>query len=560
MIAHLPRLVLIVLITPILAGLAGTLLPAFDYLPAMGRHSFSLAPWKTLFALPGLWTSVRLSLLTGLMTTLVSVVLVVAFCAAWHGSRSFAWMEKLLSPLLSVPHVTIAFGLAFLIAPSGWILRLLSPWATGFEQPPDWLILRDPNGLSLVLGLIVKEVPFLLLMTFAALTQADADRSCVVARTLGYRPVVAWLKAVFPRVYPQIRLPVFAVLAYGVSVVDVALILAPRTPAPLAVRLVLMFNDPDLSLRFPASAGALLQCGIVVVALLMWCALEAIVRRLGVGWITRGHRGGRGLALGFGALGAMGALVIGVLLALLTMAVWSFATYWRFPDALPAGLTLANWMRHFAGAKQPLWNTITVAAFTTTLALALALTVLEHEARSGCRSLVTSTHLLYLPLVLPQIAFLFGAQVLLVMAHLDGRWAALVALHLVFVFPYVFLTLCDSYRAWDERHYRTALCLGARPLRIFLRIKAPMLLRAIASSAAVGFAVSVGLYLPTLFAGAGRYPTLTTEAVALSSGGDDRLIGIYSLLQMLLPFGAFALATLLPALRFRHRRGLQVAP
>ena len=41
----------------------------------------------------------------------------------------------------------------------------------------------------------------------------------------------------------------------------------------------------------------------------------------------------------------------------------------------------------------------------------------------------------------------------------------------------------------------------------------------ILTAAAVGFAVSVGQYLPTLLIGAGRLPTITTEAVALASGG-----------------------------------------
>jgi ABC-type uncharacterized transport system YnjBCD permease subunit len=36
----------------------------------------------------------------------------------------------------------------------------------------------------------------------------------------------------------------------------------------------------------------------------------------------------------------------------------------------------------------------------------------------------------------------------------------------------------------------------------------------------VGFSVSIAQYLPTLWLGAGRIPTLTSEAVALSSGGE----------------------------------------
>ena len=41
--------------------------------------------------------------------------------------------------------------------------------------------------------------------------------------------------------------------------------------------------------------------------------------------------------------------------------------------------------------------------------------------------------------------------------------------------------------------------------------------------------------VPTLLIGGGRVETLTTEAVALSSGGNRRLIGAYAMLQLLLP-------------------------
>jgi hypothetical protein len=49
---------------------------------------------------------------------------------------------------------------------------------------------------------------------------------------------------------------------------------------------------------------------------------------------------------------------------------------------------------------------------------------------------------------------------------------------------------------------------------------------AILTAAAVGFAVSVGQYLPTVLIGADRLSTIATEAVALSSGGNRRIIGM----------------------------------
>ena len=103
---------------------------------------------------------------------------------------------------------------------------------------------------------------------------------------------------------------------------------------------------------------------------------------------------------------------------------------------------------------------------------------------------------------------------------------------------------------------RAAAALGAGPLRRLFAIKLPMLLGPVLTAAAIGFAVSVAQYLPTLFLGAGRIATLTTEAVTLSSGSDRRVTGVYAVLQAALPFAAYAAALLLPALLLRRRLGL----
>ncbi|MHA1523611.1 MAG: ATP-binding cassette domain-containing protein [Alphaproteobacteria bacterium] len=196
-----------------------------------------------------------LSLASGLVTTGVSVAIVIALVAGWWGTRSFARLTRLIAPLLSIPHAAAAFGLAFLIAPSGWLMRLFSPWATGMSRPPDLLIVHDTYGLAMMAGLVGKEVPFLLLMVLAALPQTQNAKLMQVTGSLGYGRVAGWIKAVFPQIYRQIRLPVLAVVAYASSVVDVALILGPTTPAPLAVRLVGWMADPDIAMRFMASAG-----------------------------------------------------------------------------------------------------------------------------------------------------------------------------------------------------------------------------------------------------------------------------------------------------------------
>ena len=89
---------------------------------------------------------------------------------------------------------------------------------------------------------------------------------------------------------------------------------------------------------------------------------------------------------------------------------------------------------------------------------------------------------------------------------------------------------------------RSAASLGRGRWRFLLRVKWPLLRRALAASAAVGFAVSVAQYLPTLYVGAGRYTSVTTEAVTLAAGAQRSLTSAYAGLQFVLPVLAFGIA------------------
>ena len=97
--------------------------------------------------------------------------------------------------------------------------------------------------------------------------------------------------------------------------------------------------------------------------------------------------------------------------------------------------------------------------------------------------------------------------------------------HVVFVFPYVMLSLGPSWRRFDTSFTDLAANLGAGPWRRFCAVKLPILLIPVLTAFAVGFAVSQALYLPTVFASNGRIATLTTEAVILASGASRRQDG-----------------------------------
>jgi len=554
-----PALIVILLVAPILAGLAMALLPAFGYLPVLGGDSLSLAPWRALFAEPGLWRSVAISLASGLIATAVSLAVVLLYLATATGSRLDRWIRRLVSPLLSIPHAAAAFGLAFLIAPSGLIARLASPELTGWERPPDLLIVQDPWGLSLIAGLVIKEVPFLLLMSLAVLPQLDAERRIAMARSLGYRPTLAWWKVVAPSLYPLIRLPVFAVIAYASSVVDVAMILGPTLPPTLAVSILGWFSDPDLDKRFLASAGAILQLGVTATALAIWWGLERLVARLRDAWIARGGRCRGETGLHVAGKGWILLITVIAFAGIGGLAIHSVAGFWRFPDALPDNVTTSHWVRSLPSLAGPVASTALIAVVSTLLALALTLATLESEQRSGGAT-TRALWLLYLPLIVPQIAFLFGLVVVMEQLGISPTHALVAFGHLLFVLPYVFLSLSEAYRRFDPRWSRLALTLGASCNGVFWRVRLPMLLAPILTAMAVGLAVSIGQYLPTQLLGAGRVTTVTTEAVSLAAGGNRRMIGVWALVQACLPLLGFVIAIGLPKLLWSRRRDMQGAP
>lgn len=551
------RLLALILGLPLLAGLAGTVLPAFGYLPALGGLRFTLAHFAELAGQPHILRSTLTGLAAGLITTSAAVAIVGTFIAGFAGTPIFSRVQHLVSPLLAVPHAAAAFALAFLVAPSGFLLRLVSPELTGFVRPPQWLIPNDPLALSMIVGLITKEAPFLFLVSLAALPQLPLHQSRQLTAALGYGHLSGFLISLWPALYRQIRLAVFAVLVYSVSVVDVAIILGPQLPATLPVRIAQWATDPELRARFLASAAALLQLAVVGVAMAVWFLVEQLGKFLLAFATSSGRRFRNDDAVRLASALAIAACAVFMFLGLAVLGIWSVAGFWPFPDSLPADFTPRTWLRTLPQLRAPLATTIMLALSAASLALLAAILLLQRNGAAGRTGSGIGYKSLYLPLLLPEISFVFGLQILILAAGLRPAFASVLAVHFLFVLPYVLLSLAAPWRELDPRFERIAAGFGKSPLRILLSVRLPMLFRACLTAFAVGFSVSVSLYLPTLLIGAGRLSTITTEAVALSSGGDRRVIGVYALVQALLPFLAFLVASLAPQLLFRNRRAMR---
>ena len=544
---------------PVILGLAGIILPAFGYFPALGHTNFTLDIAISFLATPGLAPAIWLSLKTGLLATGLSLIGSFILIVCFFGTALIRYLRNLMGPLVAIPHSTIAIGMLFLLTPSGWLLRLISPELSGFERPPAWDLLPDDYGLGLILGLMAKEVPFLVMLGMAGSATIPVARLQDITTNLGYGKLAGWVLIILPLVYRQLRLPVIAVLIFSISVVDMALLLAPSLPPPLAILVLNDFNDADLASRLPASFGALLQILLAIIGVCIWLILEGLIGSLLQHCQKLGFRAtAADKTIPFFVLLASLPMIIGVF-GLVAAFIWSFSESWFFPAALPSIFSLTHW--HAAvGISSMVLKSAMLAITSSLLATCIILTLLYIDRKNVVGNAITSevsdlpkkllTAALFLPLLIPQISFLFGLQIGLSWAGFDGSWPALLYCHMIFIMPYAWLILSPAFVALEWKHDYVAATLGLGPISRFFRIHLALLAFPIGAALFIGVSVSIALYLPTVFVGGGRINTITVEAVSLGASGGRGPAGVAAMIQILIPLICFLVIQASLRLRF----------
>lgn len=351
---------------------------------------------------------------------------------------------------------------------------------------------------------------------------------------MGYTRQAAWWRVLWPQLWPRLNGPLIAVLAYSLTVVDMALVIGPTSPPTLAVLAWQWLLDADPGLNAQGAAAAWLLAALVGLAAL---AVQALTRWLH--WRQRWVRGTRGrpgparprtwnlwpLAGAYGAV-------------LAALAVGSVSGVWPFPRFWPASFSLQGWESVGASART-LWVTLALATASSATALLWAVAWLECAPAAWDARL---RRLVYLPLLLPSVLWVVGLHRLSLAWGIDARWPGLWLAHSLAAAPYVLIALSPAYQGFDARYAQIAASLRKGHWAFLLRVKWPLLKAALLAALAVGFAVSVAQFLPTLFVGAGRFNTVTTEAVTLASGAQRSLTAAYAWLQWLLPALVFAAA------------------
>ena len=524
----------ILIIIPIIFGFIGFFLPSFGYFPILGKSEFNLNYFYISFNIAGISKSIIMSLFTGLGSTLLALFFSQVILLYFFKTRAYNYIKIIISPLIALPHITMAIGLIFLFSPSGLFFRLFSPWLTGFDRPPNFFIIPDEYGFFLILGLILKEIPFFILVSLSAIQQFSAKQIFDLGKSLQNSNFSSWCILIFPLIYKKIRLVIFIVIAFTASVVDMSLILAPSTPSTLAIRILQIYQSSDIDSFFIASNLALIQLLIIIILLLFWMILERIIEhKLFFIFFMK--------ILSFkifflkNLIFASAAILFSLsVLGIFSSLLWGFSKNWYFPIFFPNSIDIDTFINFYNENKFIVFISIFISVVVSFLSSLLTIIWVELMDILKMKKLYLEW-IIFIPLFIPQISFLIGLQSFIILFNFDSFLIPLIIIQLFYVIPYSFIILAPSLREIKKDIIRVAASLGKNRFQRLVQIKLPIIMSSFLTSFAIGMLVSFSLYIPVYFIGAGRVTTLTVEALNLALSGSRQDLGVATFFQIIIP-------------------------
>ena len=521
-------------IIPIIFGFIGFFLPSFGYFPILGKSEFNLNYFHLSFNIAGISKSIILSLFTGLVSTLLALFFSQVILLYLFKTRAYNYIKIIISPLIALPHITMAIGLIFLFSPSGLFFRLISPWLTGFDRPPNIFIMPDEYGLFLILGLILKEIPFFILVSLSALQEFSAKKIFDLGKSLQNSNFSSWSILIFPLIYKKIRFVIFIVIAFTASVVDMSLILAPSTPSTLAIRILQTYQSSDADSLFIASNLALIQLFIIIILVLFWMILEKIISyKLSFIFFMK--------ILSFKTFFIKKIVILTSvilfflsILGIISSLIWGLSANWYFPNFFPKSLTLDVFTNFYNENKSIIFISIFISFIVSLISSLLTIIWVELIEILKIKKIYFEW-IIFIPLFIPQISFLIGLQSFIIIFDFDSYLLPLIIIQLFYVIPYSFIILAPSLREIKKEIIIVATSLGKNRLQRLLSIKIPIVMSSLLTSFAIGMLVSFSLYTPVYFFGGGRITTLTVEALNLALSGSRQDLGVATFFQIIIP-------------------------
>jgi len=228
----------------------------------------------------------------------------------------------------------------------------------------------------------------------------------------------------------------------------------------------------------------------------------------------------------------LAAMVIGMLLPIVPLVIWSFAFRWSFPHVLPERWSLRAW-RYLATPESQvlpaLRDSLLLAGAVTLLATLIGVPAGRALGMYRFRGRALIEMLILAPLIVPAFAVSLGIQIVFIRYGLADTFVGVTLVHLVPATPYMALVMAGVFANFDRQYEDLARTLGARPAQVWRWVTLPAVLPGLVVGALFVFLISWSQYALTLIIGGGRLVTLPMLLFAFARSGDNAVTAALSL-------------------------------
>lgn len=472
-----------------------------------------ISPEQAVRILRPLWFTIYQAVLS------TGLTLVVGLPAAYVFGRYHFVGKRIVRVLTTLPFilptVVVAAGFNALLGPKGLLNVLAMRWV-GFSEPPIQIL----NTLgAILLAHVFYNTTIVLRVVGGAWAQLDV-RTEHAARVMGASPFRALWEVTLPTLKPAILAATLLVFLFDFTSFGVILLMGGPQFSTIEVEIYIqamqMLNLPMAGMLSSIQLVCTLGMTILYARLSGGKNVPLAPRIYGEGmrkprkWLERVFVGVVVLTLFF--------LLVSPLSALAIRSVTRLDADRGERGEITSGWTLDYYQELFINRRQSLFyvppidamkNSLGYAAITVVISLILGLmaaTALHKPLRMNR----WIDPLLMLPLGTSAVTLGLGFLLVFNRPPLDVRsFPLLVPLaHSLVALPFVVRTILPALNSIPVSLRQAASAMGASPLRVWLEVDVPIIMKAILAGAIFAFTVSLGEFGATSFLARPEYPTL----------------------------------------------------
>jgi putative spermidine/putrescine transport system permease protein len=227
-------------------GLILAVLQSLGMIRVFPPAQLSLDAYRQALSHPELLSSILLTLTVAVITTVLSSLLSIALALLLRTASRWATIACQIT--LPIPHLVGVAGVWLLLAPSGFLSRILIAfgWIQSDQDMP--LLINDLHYIGLFIHFLWKEIPFITLILLAVLRGINPSYEHQ-ARALGATPWKCFWTITLPMMKTGILSASLFVFSYVFAAFEVPFLLGPTRPRTLPILIYREFTDTDIGKR-----------------------------------------------------------------------------------------------------------------------------------------------------------------------------------------------------------------------------------------------------------------------------------------------------------------------